>query len=150
MRSKDQIILENIYEKSIRDFLIQDPQTEAEDNIVNYISTLKTKSDEVYRGISPKEYKNLLKEKEIQSLGTGMTRKNIQGSYVSDSIQLAGRFAYRAYKDFGNGFILILKKDKLPELQKADEGNYWTEKITLDSVKDVVDLKQHESTKEAS
>ncbi len=142
MRSKDQIILEDIYNKNIRDFLIQEPETKEEKKIINHISTLESKDDEVYRGISPREYKNLLKNKEVTSLGTGITRKNIQGTYVSNNIQLAGRFAYRAFKDTGNGIVLILKKNKLPELQKADEGNYWTKKITLDSVKKVIDFKQ--------
>ena len=34
----------------------------------------------------------------VVSRGVGNTRKGITGSYVSDDIQLAGRFAFHEYK----------------------------------------------------
>lgn len=147
MRNNDQIVLENLYlervrNKDIREFLVNDPDTEEAEAVVDYISTLKEiqKETELYRGISPGEFNSLVRDGDIQSLGKGMTRKNVKGCYVSDSIQLAGRFAYRAWLDFGQGYILILNREKLEPLIPADEGNYITEKITLDSIEAIVDL----------
>ena len=84
--------------------------------------------------------KNLKKAGFVVSRGVGNTRKGITGSYVSDDIQLAGRFAFFEYKEKGRGYLLILDRDKLPELQPADEGNYWTAQIPEDAVKQAINL----------
>lgn len=126
--------------KSIHDYLILPPQGKDQENIVDKIAQLKTNPDEVYRGMSSAEYKNLLKHKQVVSRGAGNTRKGITGSYVSDSVQLAGRFAFTEYKQKGRAFLLAIDRNKLPDLNPADEGNYWTSNLPLDAVNTVYDL----------
>ena len=126
--------------KTIYDYLLFPPEGEEHENIVANIAKLQNSPDEVYRGISSAEFKNLNKYGFVVSRGVGNTRKGITGSYVSDDIQLAGRFAFHEYKQKGRGYLLILDRDKLPELQPADEGNYWTAQIPLDAVKQAINL----------
>jgi len=126
--------------KTIYDYLLFPPEGEEHENIVANIAKFQSKPDEAYRGISSAEYKNLQKNGFVVSRGVGNTRKGITGSYVSADIQLAGRFAFHEYKQKGRGYILVLDRDKLPELNPADEGNYWTEKIPLDAVKQAINL----------
>ena len=126
--------------KTIYDYLLFPPESDEHKSIVANIAKLQNSPDEVYRGISSAEYKNLEKYKFVVSRGAGNTRKGITGSYVSDDIQLAGRFAFHEYKQKGRAYLLVLDRDKLPELNPADEGNYWTEKIPLDAVKQAINL----------
>ena len=76
----------------------------------------------------------------VVSRGVGNTRKGISGSYVSDDIQLAGRFAFHEYKKTGRAYILVLDRQRLPGLNPADEGNYWTSKIPKDAVVKYINL----------
>ena len=126
--------------KSIYDYLLFPPEGEDQESIAANIAKLQNNPNEAYRGISSAEYKNLIKNGFVVSRGVGNTRKGITGSYVSDDIQLAGRFAFHEYKKTGRGYLLVLDRDKLPELNPADEGNYWTEKIPLDAVKQAISL----------
>ena len=126
--------------KTIHDYLIMPPSGEDQKNIVDQIAQLKSSPDEVYRGMSSAEYKNLQKHGHVVSRGVGNTRKGITGSYVSDSIQLAGRFAFTEYKQKGRAYLLVIDKDKLPDLNPADEGNYWTSDLPEDAVTKVYNL----------
>jgi len=126
--------------KTIHDYLIMPPSGEDQENIVNQIAQLKSNPDEVYRGMSSAEYKNLENDGHVVSRGVGNTRKGITGSYVSDSIQLAGRFAFTEYKQKGRAYLLVINRDKLPDLNPADEGNYWTSDLPKDAVKKVYNL----------
>tara|TARA_R110002051_G_scaffold257730_2_gene316723 strand:- start:1051 stop:1695 length:645 start_codon:yes stop_codon:yes gene_type:complete len=126
--------------KTIYDYLLFPPEGEDQESIVDNISKLKSKPDEAYRGISSAEYKNLKRNGFVVSRGVGNTRKGIKGSYVSDDIQLAGRFAFYEYRKTKRGYLLILDRDKLPDLNPADEGNYWTEKIPEEAVKKAINL----------
>jgi len=126
--------------KSIYDYLLFPPEGEDQESIVANIAKLQNNPNEAYRGISSAEYKNLIKNGFVVSRGVGNTRKGITGSYVSDDIQLAGRFAFHEYKKTGRGYLLVLDRDKLPELNPADEGNYWTEKIPKDAVLKFINL----------
>tara|TARA_R110000851_G_scaffold160437_1_gene303690 strand:- start:592 stop:1206 length:615 start_codon:yes stop_codon:yes gene_type:complete len=126
--------------KSIYDYLLFPPEGENQESIVANIAKLQNNPNEAYRGISSAEYKNLIKNGFVVSRGVGNTRKGISGSYVSDDIQLAGRFAFHEYKKTGRGYLLILDRDKLPELNPADEGNYWTERIPKDAVLKFINL----------
>ena len=126
--------------KSIYDYLLFPPEGEDQESIVANIAKLQNNPNEAYRGISSAEYKNLIKNGFVVSRGVGNTRKGITGSYVSDDVQLAGRFAFHEYKKTGRGYLLILDRDKLPELNPADEGNYWTEKIPKDAVLKFINL----------
>ena len=127
-------------EKSIYDYLLFPPEGEEHENIVSNIAKLQSSPDEAYRGISSAEYKNLKNDGYVVSRGVGNTRKGITGSYVSDDIQLAGRFAFHEYKQKGRAYLLVLDRDKLPELNPADEGNYWTAQIPIDAVKQAINL----------
>ena len=129
-----------INEKSIYDYLLFPPEGEEHKKIVANIAKLQNNPDEAYRGISSAEYKNLKNDGFVVSRGAGNTRKGITGSYVSDDIQLAGRFAFHEYKQKGRAYLLVLDRDKLPELNPADEGNYWTAQIPLDAVKQAINL----------
>ena len=124
-----------VNEDTIYDYLLFPPDGEEQEKIVNFISTLKSSDDEVYRGMSSAEYKTLIKKGSVVSRGAGNTRKGISGSYVSDSVQLAGRFAFAEYKDKGRAYLVAFDKDKLPELNPADEGNYWTSNLLKDAIK---------------
>lgn len=127
--------------RTIFDYLLYTP--EGKDlEIVTKISKFKNDRRYLYRGISRAEYRVLQREGKVTSKGQGNTRKGVVGSYVSSDIQLAGRFAYRAYKDRKGGYLLTLEKNKLPDLEKADEGNYWTSYIPKDAVKDVFVLEK--------
>ena len=126
--------------KSIYDYLLFPPEGEDQENIAASIAKLQSKPNEAYRGISSAEYKNLVKHGFVVSRGVGNTRRGITGSYVSDDVQLAGRFAFHEYKKTGRGYLLVLDRDKLPELNPADQGNYWTEKIPKDAVLKFINL----------
>ena len=126
--------------KTIYDYLLFPPEGEEHETIVANIAKLQNRPDEVYRGISSAEYKNLQNDGFVVSRGVGNTRKGITGSYVSDDIQLAGRFAFHEYKEKGRAYLLVLNRDRLPELNPADEGNYWTAQIPLDAVKQAINL----------
>ncbi len=130
--------------KSIYDYLIIPPTGKSQEKIVKSISNLKSKKDEVYRGVSYEEYKALLKNTKITSLGKGNTRKGIVGSYVTSDIQLAGRFAFTEYKDSGIAYIFVIDRNKLPDLNPADIGNYWTSEIPLSAIKIVYNIKDFE------
>ena len=126
--------------KTIYDYLLFPPESDEHKKIVANIAKLQNNPDEAYRGISSAEYKNLKNDGFVVSRGVGNTRKGITGSYVSDDIQLAGRFAFHEYKQKGRAYLLVLDRDKLPELNPADEGNYWTAQIPLDAVKQAINL----------
>jgi len=126
--------------KTIYDYLLFPPESDEHKKIVANIAKLQNNPDEAYRGISSAEYKNLKNDGFVVSRGAGNTRKGITGSYVSDDIQLAGRFAFHEYKQKGRAYLLVLDRDKLPELNPADEGNYWTAQIPLDAVKQAINL----------
>jgi len=126
--------------KTIYDYLLFPPESDEHKKIVANIAKLQNSPEEVYRGISSAEYKNLQKSGFVVSRGAGNTRKGITGSYVSDDIQLAGRFAFHEYKQKGRAYLLVLDRDKLPELNPADKGNYWTAQIPVDAVKQAINL----------
>ena len=126
--------------KTIYDYLLFPPNEDEHKKIVANIARLQNDPNEAYRGISSAEYKNLIKNGFVVSRGVGNTRKGISGSYVSDDIQLAGRFAFHEYKQKGRAYILVLNREKLPELNPADEGNYWTSRIPADAVIKAINL----------
>lgn len=133
MKTYKQFIQEG---KTIFDYLLFAPEGK-ELKLANQIAKLKNDKRFVYRGISEREYKVLLRDKQVTSLGQGNTRKGISASYVSDDVQLAGRFALRAWKDGLGGLILFIDRKELPDIQPADEGNYYTSFIPLNAVKKV-------------
>ncbi len=120
--------------KSIFDYLLFPPEGK-ELQIATEISKMKTNPRYVYRGMSKKEWNALKKDGRVVSKGKGNTR-DIQGSYVGSDLQLAGRFALRALKDGVGGVLVTLDRRKMPELNKADPGNYWTPYIPYDAVVD--------------
>lgn len=127
--------------KTIHDYLLMPPAGEDQENIVNYIAQLENSDDEVYRGMSTAEYKNIVKHGKAVSRGAGNTRDG-EFSYVATDVQLAGRFAFTEYKQKGRAVLLIIDKDKLPNLEPSDPGNYRTDYIPVDSIKQALDLKQ--------
>lgn len=129
---------EFISEKTIFDYLLFPPEGK-ELKLATEISKLKNDRNYVYRGLSKNEYKALLRDKKVTSLGHGNTR-DVKASYLSDDVQLAGRFALRNWKDKKGGLILFIRKDMLPDLTPADEGNYYTSYIPLNAVKKVHEL----------
>jgi len=126
--------------KSIYDYLLFPPKGDEHEKIVANIAKLQNNPNEAYRGISSAEYKNLMKNGFVVSRGVGNTRKGISGSYVSDDIQLAGRFAFHEYKKTSRAYILVLDRQNLPVLNPADKGNYWTSKIPKDAVVKYINL----------
>jgi len=118
--------------KTIFDYLLFPPEGEGLE-IANKIAKMKTSSKYVYRGMSLREYKALQRDKIIRSRGVGNTR-DITGSYVSESLQLAGRFAFRAWLDGLKGVLVTFDRAKLPKLHPADKGNYWVYHLSVDAV----------------
>ena len=133
-------ILESLGGKTIFDYLLH-PLEGKNLEIAQKISGLKNDPRLVYRGVSGAEYRELEKEKKVVSKGRGNTRKGFVGSYVSDDIQLAGRFALRSYMDGKGGYILSIRKDRLPDLAPADDGNYRTSFVPLDAVEGFFELR---------
>ena len=131
-----------IKESKVDDFLIWEPEDEFR-VIADGINKLKSKKGELYRGISEHELRVLRKTGEVKSKGKGNT-SNINGSYISDNVHLAGRFAMVAYRDTGAGYIIVLDKNKLPDLEKRDRmkhyQNYATSSITKESIKKIIKL----------
>jgi hypothetical protein len=127
--------------RTIFDYLLYEP-TGKDLEIATEISKLKNDRRYLYRGMSRAEYRVLEKEGKVTSKGDGNTRKGISGSYVSTDIQLAGRFAYRAYQDKKGGYLLTLDRRKLPDLNQADEGNYWTAYIPKQAIVDTFILQK--------
>jgi hypothetical protein len=127
-------------EASVRDFLIWEPMGELK-QIADGIDKLKSKKNELYRGISKGELNVLKKLGRVTSKGAGNT-SNVNASYVADSIHLAGRFALVNYRDHKNGYILVLNKNKLPNVEPRDPGNFITDYIADDAVVKIIDLKK--------
>lgn len=127
---------------SIYDFLIWEPTGDLK-TIADNLDKLKPENNELYRGMSAKEYEEFKDKQFVTSKGYGNTR-NIKASYVSDNIHLASRFALVAYRDKGEGYLMILDRNKLPDLEKRDQTpaatNYSTPHIPKDSIKKVIQL----------
>jgi hypothetical protein len=125
----------------VEDFLIWEPEGDLR-IIVDKLNSLESKSDEFYRGMSIKEYDILINNGYVVSKGTGMTRRNAIGCYVSSNIHLASRFALMSYKELGDAVLIILDATKYPEAKPADEGNFIVAKITSESIKQTIHLKE--------
>ena len=128
----------HLEESKVEDFLIWEPEGDLR-RIADRLNDLKSKRSEVYRGISELEYKVLTRDGSVKSKGDGNT-SDIDGSYVADNNHLAGRFAMVAYRDTGEGYLLILNRKKLPNLDPRDPGNYAVSNIPKDSVKKAIKL----------
>lgn len=124
--------------KSIYDYLIWEPEGELR-LIADSISKMDNNSAHAYRGMSTAELNSLKTKGKVVSKGIGNTR-SIMGSYVSDDIQLAGRFALVNYRENKEGVILVMDKRKLPNLTARDEGNYTVDYIPIESVMQEIHL----------
>jgi len=119
--------------KTVFDYLLFEPKGE-ELKIAIKISKMISNPREVYRGMCMKEYRALIHEKMITSMGQGNTRGG-DSPYVTEDIQLAGRFAIRAWKDHKDGAVLVsFARDKLPELRPADPTNFRVDFITSNAI----------------
>jgi len=137
------IVSENFLKNKtkVEDFLIWEPQDDLR-IIVDKLNLLESKSNEFYRGMSIKEYNTLIDNGYVVSKGTGMTRKNSFGCYVSSNIHLASRFALMSYKERGDAALVILDATKYPDVKAVDEGNFIVPKITSESIKQTIHLKE--------
>ena len=124
---------------SIRNYLVWEPKGKLARIVDTLDSLLKSRSDELYRGMSAKEFESLKSEGRVTSAGKGNTR-DVVGSYLASDVSLAGRFAVVNYRDHGNGIILVIDKSKLPDVKMADPGNFITSSIPIEAVKRVIDL----------
>lgn len=128
-----------LYESSIYDYLIWEPQgklkliADALDSYNNF------KPYQLFRGISKKEWEVLEKHGKVTSKGKGNTR-NINGSYLASNFKLSARFALVNYRDKGEGIIIVVNKNKLPDLKSVDPGNFVTSYIPIEAVDQVIDL----------
>jgi len=124
---------------SIRDYLVWEPKDKLARIVDALDSLLKSRPDELYRGMSAKEWSRLKSEGRVTSAGKGNTR-DVVGSYLASDVSLAGRFAVVNYRDHSNGIILVLDRSKLPDIKMADPGNFITSYIPIEAVKRVIDL----------
>jgi len=81
----------------------------------------------------------LQKHGRVTSKGKGNTR-NIYGSYLASDFKLSARFALVNYRDKKEGVIIVVDKNKLPDLKSVDPGNFVTSYIPLEAVKQIIDL----------
>jgi hypothetical protein len=121
--------------KSVFDYLLFEPKGE-ELKHATKISKMISDPRCVYRGMSMKEYKALVRDKIITSEGQGNTRGG-DSPYVTEDIQLAGRFAIRAWKDNKAGAALVtFDRAALPDLRPADPTNFRVDFISAIAMKD--------------
>lgn len=128
-----------LYESSIYDYLVWEPQGKLK-VVADRLDQMNSfGSNDLFRGMSKKELDVLQKHGKVTSKGTGNTR-NIYGSYLSSDFKLSARFALVNYRDKGNGVIIVVDKNKLPDLKSVDPGNFVTTYIPIEAVKQIVDL----------
>lgn len=129
-----------LYESSIYDYLVWEPTGRLQ-HIADELDKIQTDGTKLYRGMSEKEYNILNTTGKVTSRGKGNTR-NIVGSYLASDFKLAARFALVNYRDKGEGIIVVLDKNKLPDLKNVDPGNYVTSYIPKEAVTQIIDLKK--------
>ena len=129
-----------LYESSIYDYLIWEPTGRLQ-VVADELDKIPTDNSKLYRGMSEKEYNILNTTGKVTSRGRGNTR-NIVGSYLASDFKLAARFALVNYRDKGDGLVIVLDKNKLPDLKNVDPGNYVTSYIPKESVTQIIDLKK--------
>ena len=128
-----------LYEASIYDYLIWEPQGKLK-VIVDKLDQMNSfGSDDLFRGMSKKELDVLNKYGKVTSKGKGNTR-DIYGSYLASDFKLSARFALVNYRDKKEGVIIVVDKNKLPDLKSVDPGNFVTSYIPLEAVKQTIDL----------
>jgi len=128
-----------LYETSIYDYLIWEPQGKLK-HIADTLDTFnKFTSNDLFRGMSKKELVVLQRHGKVTSKGKGNTR-NIYGSYLASDFKLSARFALVNYRDKGEGVVIVVDKNKLPDLKTADDGNFVTTYIPIEAVKQIIDL----------
>ena len=128
-----------LYEASIYDYLIWEPQGKLK-HIADTLDAYNSfGSDDLFRGMSKKELDVLQKHGKVTSKGKGNTR-NIYGSYLASDFKLSARFALVNYRDKGEGVIIVVDKNKLPDLKSVDPGNFVTSYIPIEAVKQIIDL----------
>lgn len=129
-----------LYESSIYDYLVWQPTGRLQ-VVADALDKIPTDSSKLYRGMSEKEYNILNTTGKVTSKGSGNTR-NIVGSYLASDFKLAARFALVNYRDKKEGIIVVLDKNKLPDLKNVDPGNYVTNYIPKEAVTQIIDLKK--------
>lgn len=128
-----------LYEASIYDYLIWEPQGKLK-VIADKLDQMNSfGSDDLFRGMSKKELDVLNKYGKVTSKGKGNTR-DIYGSYLASDFKLSARFALVNYRDKKEGVIIVVDKNKLPDLKSVDPGNFVTSYIPLEAVKQTIDL----------
>ena len=128
-----------LYERSIYDYLIWEPQGKLKVVADKLDQMNDFGSDDLFRGMSKKELDVLQKHGKVTSKGKGNTRQ-IYGSYLASDFKLSARFALVNYRDKGEGVIIVVDKNKLPDLKSVDPGNFVTTYIPIESVKQIIDL----------
>jgi hypothetical protein len=129
-----------LYESSIYDYLVWEPTGKLK-YIADKLDKISNDDTKLYRGMSTNEYNILKNTGKVTSKGRGNTR-NIVGSYLSSDFKLAARFALVNYRDKGEGIVVTVDKNRLPDLKNVDDGNYVTSYIPMESVTQVIDLKK--------
>ena len=128
-----------LYEASIYDYLIWEPQGKLKVFADKLDQMNSFGSDDLFRGMSKKELDVLNKYGKVTSKGKGNTR-DIYGSYLASDFKLSARFALVNYRDKKEGVIIVVDKNKLPDLKSVDPGNFVTSYIPLEAVKQTIDL----------
>ena len=128
-----------LYETSIYDYLVWEPQGRLK-HVADALDTLnKFTSTDLFRGMSKKELTVLQRHGKVTSKGKGNTR-NIYGSYIASDFKLSARFALVNYRDTGDGVVIVVDRNKLPDLKTVDDGNFVTTYIPIEAVKQIIDL----------
>ena len=130
-----------LYESSIYDYLIWEPEGELK-GIADGLDQMGGFGvDDLFRGMGKKELGVLQKHGRVTSKGVGNTR-NAYGSYLASDFKLSARFALVNYRDKGDGIIVVVNKNKLPDLKSVDKGNFMTSYIPIEAVKQIIDLQK--------
>ena len=131
----------SLYESSIYDYLIWEPEGRLKDVADQLDQMNNFGSEDLFRGMSKKELDVLQKHGKVTSKGKGNTR-NIYGSYLASDFKLSARFALVNLRDKGDGVVIVVDKNKLPDLKTVDKGNFVTTYIPMAAVKKVIDLQK--------
>ena len=136
----DQILSEALtpHDIGIRKWLVWNP-TDTLGVIADNIDKIQQSKGELYHGGPYEKLEIIRKTGRFISNGEGIVHSG-RGAYVASDPTLAGAFALRAFKHEGSGVILVLDKNKLPDILPADNGNFTVNEIPSGAIKRVINL----------
>ena len=116
----------------VEDFLIWEPKGELK-KMMNMLNAIKAHPNELYRGMSLEEFQNM-KNNFIQSDARDVCSSK-GGTYLTHIPAIAGRFVLVNKRDTGNAVLVILDKNKIPDLEQRNDWDWAAPCIPKDAIK---------------